>query len=170
MILVDTPGIDEVGGEGREALARDVARHADLILFVVSSDMQRVELEALAKMYVDNYSKANPDAHWATFQQIYGAHSGGVYVVFNPIKSLAEIDTGMASDKKFADVMGESGMKKMAELSASSTESVESQLLVFNPAMSYVSDDWIKADPGFWKPKAAAAAAKNAKPAAKPAQ
>ncbi len=47
LILVDTPGIDEVGGEAREALARDVARHADLILFVVSSDMQRREFEAL---------------------------------------------------------------------------------------------------------------------------
>lgn len=48
LILVDTPGIDEVGGEVREVLARDVARHADLLLFVVSSDLQRVELEALA--------------------------------------------------------------------------------------------------------------------------
>ena len=47
LVLVDTPGIDEVGGEAREALARDVARHADLILFVVSGDMQRVEIEAL---------------------------------------------------------------------------------------------------------------------------
>jgi GTP-binding protein Era len=50
LVLVDTPGIDEVGGEGREALARDVARHADLILFVVSSDMQRREIEALAEL------------------------------------------------------------------------------------------------------------------------
>ncbi|WP_435017142.1 DUF697 domain-containing protein [Tundrisphaera sp. TA3] len=50
LILVDTPGIDEVGGEAREALARDVARHADLILFVVSSDMQRREYEALAEL------------------------------------------------------------------------------------------------------------------------
>src|SRR5262249_15991258 len=48
LVLVDTPGIDEVGGEVRERLARDVARHADLILFIVSGDMQRVEHEALA--------------------------------------------------------------------------------------------------------------------------
>src|SRR5271167_3378975 len=41
LIVVDTPGIDEVGGEVREALARDVARHSDLLLFVVSGDMQR---------------------------------------------------------------------------------------------------------------------------------
>jgi small GTP-binding protein len=50
LVVVDTPGIDEVGGEGREMLARDVARHADLILFVVSGDMQRVEIEALAAL------------------------------------------------------------------------------------------------------------------------
>ena len=50
LVLVDTPGIDEVGGEVREALARDVARHADLILFIVSGDMQRVEYEALSTL------------------------------------------------------------------------------------------------------------------------
>jgi GTP-binding protein Era len=50
LVLVDTPGIDEVGGEVREKLARDVARRADLILFVVSSDMQRREFEALAEL------------------------------------------------------------------------------------------------------------------------
>ncbi|MFO0910356.1 MAG: dynamin family protein [Isosphaeraceae bacterium] len=50
LILVDTPGIDEVGGEARESMARDVARHADLILFVVSSDLQQVELEALSRL------------------------------------------------------------------------------------------------------------------------
>ncbi len=50
LVVVDTPGIDEVGGEVREALAHDVARHADLILFVVSGDMQRVEIEALTEL------------------------------------------------------------------------------------------------------------------------
>jgi small GTP-binding protein len=50
LVLVDTPGIDEVGGEVRERLARDVARHADLILFVVSGDIQRGELDALAEL------------------------------------------------------------------------------------------------------------------------
>ena len=50
LILVDTPGIDEVGGEVRETLAREVARHADLILFVVSGDMQRREYESLSEL------------------------------------------------------------------------------------------------------------------------
>jgi small GTP-binding protein len=50
LVLVDTPGIDEVGGEVREALAREVARTADLILFIVSGDMQRREVEALTEL------------------------------------------------------------------------------------------------------------------------
>lgn len=50
LVLVDTPGIDEVQGEVRETLAREVARHADLILFVVCSDMQRKEFEALSEL------------------------------------------------------------------------------------------------------------------------
>jgi GTPase len=50
LIVVDTPGIDEVGGEVREAIARDVARHSDLLLFVVSGDMQRTEIEALTDL------------------------------------------------------------------------------------------------------------------------
>ena len=50
LILVDTPGIDEVGGEGRETLAIDAARRADIILFIVSGDLQRRELEALSAL------------------------------------------------------------------------------------------------------------------------
>ena len=50
LVLVDTPGIDEVGGEVRETLAREVARTADLILFIVSGDMQRREVEALSEL------------------------------------------------------------------------------------------------------------------------
>jgi small GTP-binding protein len=50
LVLVDTPGIDEVGGEIREAQARDAARRADIVLFVVSGDMQRREIDALAEL------------------------------------------------------------------------------------------------------------------------
>jgi hypothetical protein len=65
--------------------------------------------------------------------------------------------------------MGEDGMKKLEELSAASIESSETNLFAFNPKMSYVSDDWVKADPDFWKPKPAAApAAAPKKPAKKP--
>ncbi len=48
--LIDTPGIDEVNGEVREALARDLAKRVDLILFIVSGDITQVEYRALAQL------------------------------------------------------------------------------------------------------------------------
>jgi GTPase len=48
--LIDTPGIDEVDGETREALARQLAQQADLILFVIAGDMTQVEYQALSEL------------------------------------------------------------------------------------------------------------------------
>jgi GTPase len=48
--LIDTPGIDEVNGEMREIMARQLAKQADLILFVVAGDITRVEFEALSEL------------------------------------------------------------------------------------------------------------------------
>lgn len=74
LVLVDTPGIDEVGGDVREAEAREAARRADLILFIIAGDMQRVELDALAELrkhqkpiilvfnQIDLYPEADRDA------------------------------------------------------------------------------------------------------------
>lgn len=45
--LIDTPGINEVAGEAREQLARDVANRADLVLFVVDGDLTQIEIDAL---------------------------------------------------------------------------------------------------------------------------
>ena len=45
--LIDTPGINEIDGEAREQLAMEVANRADLLLFVIDSDLTEVELSAL---------------------------------------------------------------------------------------------------------------------------
>jgi small GTP-binding protein len=50
VVLVDTPGINEVDGEQRERLARDVAGRADLLLFVADGDLTHVETEALREL------------------------------------------------------------------------------------------------------------------------
>jgi small GTP-binding protein len=47
VFLIDTPGLDEAGGEDREALARDVAGRSDLVIFVLDSDITDTELDAL---------------------------------------------------------------------------------------------------------------------------
>jgi small GTP-binding protein len=45
--LIDTPGLDEAGGEEREALAKEVAGRSDLVIFVVDSDITETELDSL---------------------------------------------------------------------------------------------------------------------------
>ncbi|MFN6563548.1 MAG: GTP-binding protein [Nostoc sp. ChiSLP01] len=48
--LIDTPGLDEVDGATRAALAEQIAKQADLILFVISGDMTKIEHVALSQL------------------------------------------------------------------------------------------------------------------------
>lgn len=48
--LIDTPGLDEVDGETRAALAEQIAKQSDLILFVITADMTKMEHEALSQL------------------------------------------------------------------------------------------------------------------------
>jgi len=45
--LIDTPGLDEAGGEDRESLAKEVAGRSDLVIFVIDGDITDTELAAL---------------------------------------------------------------------------------------------------------------------------
>jgi GTP-binding protein Era len=47
LILIDTPGIDELDGDGREQLARDISRRADIILMLCDGDLTETEFNAL---------------------------------------------------------------------------------------------------------------------------
>ncbi len=70
VVLVDTPGINEVDGEQRALMAREAAARADLILFVTDSDLNQIEYSALAQLAaghkpiilvfnkIDNYTHA----------------------------------------------------------------------------------------------------------------
>jgi GTP-binding protein Era len=46
VVLIDTPGIDELDGEAREKMARSVARLSDIVLMVCEGDMTETELRA----------------------------------------------------------------------------------------------------------------------------
>jgi len=113
------------------------------------------EWTEVVKMAKAGYEKAMPNAHWAMFSEAYGGE-GGTYLLLSSDKSMAEIDKGFAEGKQFAATMGEDWMKKLSELFAACVESMQQQLFAVDPHMSYVTDEMIKADPDFWKPKAAA--------------
>lgn len=48
--LIDTPGIDELEGEERERLAREVARRADILVMVCEGDLTDTEFRALGEL------------------------------------------------------------------------------------------------------------------------
>jgi hypothetical protein len=143
------------------------AHYMEITVFKVRLG-HRKEWHELTKMVTDANDKAGTSSHWATFEPAYGVDDG-TYILLTADNSMADIDKGFAESKKFIEAMGgEEGMKKIDDLYGSIVESSHTELFAINPKQSYVNDDFIKADPGFWKPKAAAPAA--AKPAsAKPA-
>lgn len=87
--LIDTPGLDEIAGESRAQMARDVARQADLILFVVSGDITRTEYQALLDLRqaqkplilvfnkIDLYPDTDRGAIYQNLQQLGAGHPQG---------------------------------------------------------------------------------------------
>jgi hypothetical protein len=110
----------------------------------------------LVKIYHDGFEKI-PNANWAMYESHFGQDNGGLYIFFTKMTSLSEEDLSKGDFKKFSEAMGEQGMKKIEDLSASCIEWSQNNLFEFSPKMSYSDPEWIKADP-FWKPKAAAPA------------
>jgi len=171
-LLSDADGSVMVYREDQSLRANvDIAhmRYFEISLYQVRPGHRRDWDEAV-KLVKAAYEKI-PDAHWATYQLVYSQQPGSTYVIFTALKSASEIDDSFMRDKDFVAAMGEDGMKKLAELEDKAIESVQNNLFMFNPKMSYVSEEWIKADPDFWKPRVTTTAApkKPEKAAEKPA-
>jgi GTPase len=50
VVLMDTPGLNEVAGEERARMARETAKRCDLVLFVVADDLLDVQYEELRRL------------------------------------------------------------------------------------------------------------------------
>jgi len=124
--------------------------------------------EEIVKLVKAAYEKI-PDVHWATYETAYSQQPSGTYVIFSAHKSAAEIDHLYSENKDFVTAMGEEGMKKLRELESAAIDSDQSNLFAFTPSMSYAPDEWVKADPEFWKPKMMSSGGMK-KPAEKPAE
>ncbi|MEL6441365.1 MAG: GTP-binding protein [Cyanobacteria bacterium J06621_8] len=87
--LIDTPGLDEVAGEERAAMASSIAQKSDLILFVIAGDITRTEYEAICELRqtqkplilvfnkIDLYPEQDRQQIYQQLQKINAAHSGG---------------------------------------------------------------------------------------------
>jgi hypothetical protein len=138
-------------------------RYFEILVFRVKPGHAH-DWEELVKLIKSGYEKIT-DVQWATFQTLYGQQDG-TYLVFQPLKSAAQIDQGFEHDKQFAEALGEDGLKRLSELQAAAVDYSQTNLFQFAPAMSYPPDAWVKADPDFWKRKGPS----HAKTAEKPAK
>ena len=87
--LIDTPGLDEVAGESRATMAREIAQKSDLILFVVAGDITKTEYQALCQLRdthkplilvfnkVDLYPDLDRQQIYRQLQQLNASHSVG---------------------------------------------------------------------------------------------
>ena len=94
--LIDTPGLDEVAGEARAIMARQIAQKSDLILFVVAGDITRTEYEALCELRsthkplilvfnkVDLYPDRDRQQIYRQLQKLNAAHSMGMEELIAP--------------------------------------------------------------------------------------
>ena len=142
------------------------ARYFDVTVFHVRPG-HRKEWNDLVKLVIDGHNRGDTKANWATYELEYGG--GDEYVLFSVDKGLNEIDEGFADDKKWEAALGEDGLKRVETMAADCIESSDSELFSINPRQSYAPEDWVKANPTFWKPKPRVAAAETtdkAKPAA----
>ena len=132
-------------------------RYFEIEVFVIRPGHEK-EWDDAVKLVTEAYKKSGIDAHWVIYEEIFGANSGE-YLIITPRKSASEIDATFSNNPKFMAAMGEDGMKKLSELSAAAIQETANNLFVFSPTKSYIWDEWAKADPDFWKPKAMKAAA-----------
>ncbi|HVT98704.1 MAG TPA: hypothetical protein VHE33_14470 [Acidobacteriaceae bacterium] len=94
----------------------------------------------LTKLYVDGFAKT--DSHWATYESEYGENNGGVWIVINPMRSLAEVDKGMTNGAAFMAALGPANMKRLADLTAACVDSVQVNLFAVNAKESYFDPSW----------------------------
>jgi hypothetical protein len=128
----------------------------------------RKDFNECVKMVKGAHEKGGTSAHWGAYEIAYGGDDGTV-IALTHHESLKEVDQSFSEFKKFAEAMGgEDGMYKLDEVCGGAIDSSHTELFAINPKQSYAEENWIKADPDFWKPAEPAAKAAPATPTAKP--
>jgi hypothetical protein len=105
--------------------------------------VQKVINVARPKAKVDNL-------HVAVFQAVSGA-PGGTYMIFRPMKSLAELDDPIGQRVRAA--MSDDQRKDADKTVREAVMSSEVSTYAFAPQMSYVPKEMADVDPAFWNPK-----------------
>ncbi|MBD0342368.1 MAG: DUF697 domain-containing protein, partial [Microcoleus sp. Co-bin12] len=141
--LIDTPGLDEVGGEVRGEMAKQVTRQADLILFVVAGDITRTEYQALCELQtaqkplilvfnkIDLYPELDRKAIYQSLQALGNSEQLAAAAV-----------TDETDPKNLSDRPNNSSHKSTAKSPAKIAKSLEIVMVAAEPAPVQVRVEW----------------------------
>lgn len=124
--------------------------------FAITTTRIRPGYDAVYVEYVQKVinvarQKAKADnLHVAVFQVTAGAPAG-TYMIFRPLKSLAELDDQIGVRVRAA--MSDDQRKDADKAVRESVMSSETSTYAFAPSMSYVPREVAAVDPDFWSPK-----------------
>jgi hypothetical protein len=113
------------------------------------------EWEQVVKIVMDGTKKGGTGAHWSMYRMAFGHSTGPTFLILTSVKSLKEVDDMFDGDAKFAEAVGEDGLKQLQTLEASCVETSMSNIFAIDPKMSIPTDQMLKAEPDFWRPKTA---------------
>ncbi|MFI5182241.1 MAG: hypothetical protein ACHQPI_12710 [Thermoanaerobaculia bacterium] len=175
--LAETDGALLSGGRSLVVVYRDdLSRNANVEMssvryFRISTFRVRPghdkDFTEAVKIVKGAYDKLGSPVPWAIFQ-VNAGMPGPTYLVWIPMRSLAESDAAMAASKSLMEAEGEEGQKALMKAASDGYINIETNIFSVNPKMSYPPKEWVAKDPGFWAPKPTAVPAK--KEAAKPAE
>jgi hypothetical protein len=115
------------------------------------------EFEEARKMIKAAHEAAKLTDHFSVWESTSGA-LGSTFYTFVARKTLAELDSAAAlhGAAYTAALGGEEGQKKLAALIGGAVVNQETDHFEFTPSQSVPPDEWVTANPGFWKRKAPA--------------
>lgn len=120
------------------------------------------EFVGMGKKIVAAYKEAVPGLRFAGFEVLAGAPRG-TFIFMMPMKKMAELVPGEATEKAFADAMGKEAMAQLQKESGSVIAGSEEFVFSFSPKMSALPARYAAADP-FWRVTEPAAAKKPPEP------
>lgn len=121
-----------------------------------------------AKTYLGAFEKANIDECTLAYQVVAGAPSG-TYLFFTMMESMKMLDESPARMQAVMQAMGADNFAQFMKGTGDVIVTIDDTMLEVKPGMSYPPQQFIDADPGFWKPKPAPKAASAAPAGAAPA-
>jgi len=145
-------------------LRPDLSYHLDKFMSVLptsryfSIETFRVRLgkdadfETGSKAFIAAFERTKREQPYAMYQVAMGGPEG-TYMIFQPMKSLKEVDDDYASMGAMVQAMGEENFKNMMKSTGDVFVTMESNVYAFNPNMSHVPKEVAAADPKFWTPK-----------------